>query len=654
MKQLYVSHNMLSIYSECPQKYKFHYVDGLAKLYRQEKPYLSFGESLHKALEEFFKIKNPEERTRARLMEILKNVWAKKGYTSEEEEKQYYQEAERLLGIFYDTEDLKAQPFRIEEFFRVPLGNFFLTGRIDRIDLIPGATDKLEIIDYKTGKFLPTQEEFDKDLQMSIYAIGVLKKYPRYYPEKISVYYFQHGQKLVTRRTPEDLRAAEEDIIQQVERMVSDTTFEPRESPFCKTCDYLLICPLMGVCAVASDSPACPANQPQVSSDKDTASTRGGGEEEKPAPTSTPMTVVELRESQKSLLEEELKKTREHYLKLTQDLLSLHNYSLDITSTLDPKILAGKISSAFRTLSGAERAAVFFWDQGEGKFVIQNHYNFDFADDFQIDEKDVFTFHEGCSKDVIAADTYPPSGDESKNTFCKILPQNTVTGKALLKNYILIPLVVNEKILGLVMLADIAGPRQPTNKHLKSLLVSLADQAGVAIYNASLYQYAIYDGLTRLFRGSHFQERLRSEMSRMSRLHTADNEKLTLIMSDLDGFKNINDTFGHVEGDRILREFSKVVKTRIRSTDIAGRYGGEEFAILLPSTDITGGVNLAEKIRSEVASTIRTSDGKPLTASFGVAEWDPSLKEPSDFVRKADEALYKAKQTGKNRVVKAG
>ena len=640
---------MLSIYSECPQKYKFHYVDGLAKLYRQEKPYLSFGESLHKALEEFFKIKNTEERSRERLMEILRNVWAKKGYTSEEEEKQYYQEAERLLGIFYDTQDIKIQPFRIEEFFRVPLGKFFLTGRIDRVDLIAGLADKLEIIDYKTGKFLPTQEEFDKDLQMSIYAIGVLKKYPRYYPEKISVYYFQHGQKLITRRSPEDLRGAEEDIIERVEKMVSDTTFEPRESPFCKTCDYLLICPLMGVCAVAADSPACPTNQTStIFSDKENIP------QVQPAPSSSPMTVVELRENQKSLLEEELKKTREHYLKLTQDLLSLHNYSLDITSTLDPKILAEKISTAFRTLSGASRAAVFFWDQGEGKFVIQNHYNFDFADDFQIDEKDVFTFHEGCSKDVIAVDTYPPSGDDSKNPFCKVLSQKTDSSKSLLKNYILIPLVVNEKILGLVMLADITGPRQPSNKHLKSLLVSLADQAGVAVYNASLYQYAIYDGLTRLFRGSHFQERLRAEMSRMSRLHTADNEKLTLIMSDLDGFKNINDTFGHVEGDRILREFSKVVKNRIRSTDIAGRYGGEEFAILLPSTDITGGVNLAEKIRSEVASTIRTSDGKPLTASFGVAEWEPSLKEPSDFVREADEALYKAKQTGKNRVIKAG
>jgi diguanylate cyclase (GGDEF)-like protein len=128
-------------------------------------------------------------------------------------------------------------------------------------------------------------------------------------------------------------------------------------------------------------------------------------------------------------------------------------------------------------------------------------------------------------------------------------------------------------------------------------------------------------------------------------------EKLTLVMCDLDNFKKVNDTYGHIEGDRVLREFGKAVRTKTRATDICGRYGGEEFAVLLPSTDVAGAANVAENIRTQAESSIKTSDGKPITASFGVAAWDDSMNNPSDFVHKADEALYKAKQGGKNRVV---
>lgn len=604
MGKMYVSYNMLSIYGDCPQKYKFQYVDGLGKMYRQEKPYLSFGESLHKTLEEFFKDSNPASRTKSRLMEILSRVWMKKGYSGEEEEKQYLRDAERLLGIFFDTQDVLAAPFRVEEFFRVPIKDFFLTGRIDRIDLIGGSKNNLEIIDYKTGKFMPTQEDFDKDLQMSLYALGAIKKYPGYNPLNISVYYFQHGQKLTTSRTPKQIEEIEHDLEARVAAIASDKDYEPRETPFCKSCDYLLICPLMGVCAQgASDG----------------------------------KTKLDEQTDKQSRLEDELKKTKDHYVSITQDLYALHNYSLDISSTLDSKILAQKISAAFRGISSAGRSALFFWDVGESKFVLTDSHNLDFPEDFVVEEGKVFSFSEGCDLGLSAADTF-----SADNPFCALFGSTPT-----IKNYAVTPLVTKDKVFGLMALADITGSRRPTNKHLHTVLTSLADQAAVAIYNSSLYRYAIYDGLTKLFRGSHFQERLKDEMSRARRTR----DKLTLVMCDLDNFKKINDTFGHVEGDRILREFGRAVRLKTRATDICGRYGGEEFAALLPSTDIVGGANVAENIRAHVAASIKTSDGKAVTASFGVASWDDTMNNPSDFVHKTDEALYKAKQGGKNKVV---
>ncbi len=599
----YVSYSMLSIYDECPQKYKFHYKEGLAKLYRQEKPHLSFGESLHKALEDFFKIKNIKDRTKDKLTDILKMVWVGKGYLSQEEEQQHFHAAQHLLEIFYDTQDITVTPFRLEEFFRVPVGDFFLTGRIDRIDIIPATTDKVEIIDYKTGKFMPKQEDIDNDLQMSVYALAATKKFPRLYPEKISVYFFQHGQKLTTKRTPRELRAIEEDLINKVAVISSDSEFSAKESQFCKFCDYLLICPLMGLAASPSGV----------------------------------KTKVEEHLDKKQQLEEELKKTAEYYKAITQDLYAIHNYSLNISSTLDIKVLAQKVSDAFREISAASRSALFLWDEGEGKFIPLECHKMEIADNFYVEEQKVFDSVKKCNLGICACDSYSPD-----NPFSYIIDESLK-----IKNYIVASLMAKDKIFGLMILADISGPLPPTNKHLHILIMSLSDQSAISIYNALLYRYAIYDGLTKLFRGSHFQERLKQEMTRVART----GEKLTLIMADIDNFKKINDTFGHVEGDRILREVGREIKSKIRASDIAGRYGGEEFTVLLTATDRAGGVCVAEAIRKNIETNIRTSDNGQVTASFGVAEYNKEIRNPSDFIKMADDRLYEAKRSGKNRVV---
>jgi diguanylate cyclase len=126
---------------------------------------------------------------------------------------------------------------------------------------------------------------------------------------------------------------------------------------------------------------------------------------------------------------------------------------------------------------------------------------------------------------------------------------------------------------------------------------------------------------------------------------------------DVDDFKNLNDTYGHLVGDRVLRAIANVVKAQMRGVDTAARYGGEEIAVILPRTEMVGGYSLAERIREAIAELRITTDEEPsprvlgVTASLGIAAFPESKAvDGTDLVRRADRALYRAKKTGKNRV----
>lgn len=154
------------------------------------------------------------------------------------------------------------------------------------------------------------------------------------------------------------------------------------------------------------------------------------------------------------------------------------------------------------------------------------------------------------------------------------------------------------------------------------------------------------DGLTGLFNHRHSLERLDGEILKARRY----NHPMSLIMMDIDNFKTINDTQGHPGGDRVLRLMADTIRSHVRETDIAGRYGGEEFLIILPETDISAARKAAEKLRTAIALLQPFSDGKPgVTVSAGIAEWIQG-EVSGDLVRRADDLLYAAKRNGKNRV----
>jgi diguanylate cyclase (GGDEF)-like protein len=184
------------------------------------------------------------------------------------------------------------------------------------------------------------------------------------------------------------------------------------------------------------------------------------------------------------------------------------------------------------------------------------------------------------------------------------------------------------------------------------LLESLALQIAGALQNAHLYELAMVDGLTGLFVRRYFDARIEEEIERSKRYGTA----FSVVMMDVDDFKMLNDTHGHLIGDRVLRGIAHVVKSQMRGVDTAARYGGEEIAVILPRTELVNAYNVGERLRAAIAELRITTDAEPsevlrVTASFGIAAYPESTaSDGEDLVRRADSALYRAKRTGKNRV----
>ncbi|WP_448566999.1 diguanylate cyclase [Thalassotalea ganghwensis] len=169
--------------------------------------------------------------------------------------------------------------------------------------------------------------------------------------------------------------------------------------------------------------------------------------------------------------------------------------------------------------------------------------------------------------------------------------------------------------------------------------------------NLALEQLALsnrIDGLTKVFNRKHWEECLAKEFARARRYQ----HSLALIMFDLDHFKLLNDTFGHQCGDKVLIKVASDISDLLRSCDLFGRYGGEEFAVILPETDLQGAVDVAERIRHEIANmNINYLDESiDVTASVGVAVINSEDSRYEDLISSADIALYQAKASGRNLV----
>jgi len=170
-----------------------------------------------------------------------------------------------------------------------------------------------------------------------------------------------------------------------------------------------------------------------------------------------------------------------------------------------------------------------------------------------------------------------------------------------------------------------------------------------SLYFEEIYRLTILDGLTQVNNKRFLMEFLEREMGRCHRY----GRSLSLLMFDLDHFKQINDTQGHLAGDQVLRDMAQIIKQRIRKEECFARYGGEEFCVVLPESGPDKARTFAEKIRKMVEDHPFAFEGKPIpvTVSMGVADLTSDMTEPLQFIKVADANLYKAKKAGRNRVV---
>jgi diguanylate cyclase (GGDEF)-like protein len=220
------------------------------------------------------------------------------------------------------------------------------------------------------------------------------------------------------------------------------------------------------------------------------------------------------------------------------------------------------------------------------------------------------------------------------------------------------PLGANEAGDQVIGIVSIARGDQAFTPAERELFAYLTNQASVSVENVDLHEtvqrQAVTDELTGLFNHRRFQEVITQEVERARRY----GQEMGLIMLDIDNFKRVNDTYGHLQGDMVLREVARVLRQSSREIDEPARYGGEEMAVALPQTDLEGAYQFAERVRHAVEALdmplLEREGTLKVTASFGVASLATAEHSDKDaLVAAADRALYEAKRTGKNRTVRA-
>ncbi len=219
--------------------------------------------------------------------------------------------------------------------------------------------------------------------------------------------------------------------------------------------------------------------------------------------------------------------------------------------------------------------------------------------------------------------------------------------------FVTVPLKAKDRVLGAILVDNVFN-KKPITKSDVRMLTMFANHGGLAIENSRMYEEIVYlsntDWLTKLWNYGKFQQLLSFEIekAKIRGLSTS------LVMIDVDNFKNYNDTHGHLKGDEALRNIAAILHNKSRKCDIVARYGGEEFVIIMPDTSKDNAKLFAERLRSEVekfyAEDAHISSDKRLTVSGGIATYPEDASKKEELISMADAALYQAKKTGKNRI----
>jgi two-component system, cell cycle response regulator len=306
--------------------------------------------------------------------------------------------------------------------------------------------------------------------------------------------------------------------------------------------------------------------------------------------------------------------------------------------------------TAAREIVEFDFGAITLYDRARGKHIICRvlGHNRPTARSPELEGAE-FGDNAGLCSMVVKNKHFLPAGDDVREREAVVFTRKLrLRG---MESLMVLPLIVQDSAIGTFVLAARAASRFP--KKTREMLGVISNQVAVSIENAKMYkrmeEMATTDGLTGLPNHRTFQSRLSEMLARAER----HGKPLSLVLTDIDKFKNVNDTYGHPVGDAVLKRVAKVLGEQVRKVDLAARYGGEEFAMVLEETDARGAHLFCERLRQEVASQLMTSEKGPfrVSISLGIAAYPTEGNEKQLLVERADQALYAAKEQGRNRTV---
>jgi diguanylate cyclase (GGDEF)-like protein len=328
-----------------------------------------------------------------------------------------------------------------------------------------------------------------------------------------------------------------------------------------------------------------------------------------------------------------------------KELSILFSISQSLTSSIDPEELCNQLSTVILKNMEVDDFAILLLNDELGELEVKAARGFRKTEKvrelrFKIGEG--ISGHVAQNKEAIyIADT---SLDTEYMHYKGVKKENG--------SFLSLPIVTKNKLLGVINFSrkDVDS----FSAQEQRMLTTMAGQVAIALENAKLYEktkeLSLIDDLTHLYNRRHFLKILDMEFKRASRFQ----RPLSLLMIDVDHFKKFNDTFGHLEGDKLLEELSLVFKNNLREIDTVARYGGEEFAVILPNTPLAQSEKVGFKLNKyvrEMCGKSHKNHQRTISVSIGVSAYPTDADSPEDLINHADIALYRAKAKGRDQVI---
>lgn len=347
-------------------------------------------------------------------------------------------------------------------------------------------------------------------------------------------------------------------------------------------------------------------------------------------------------------------RTQDFYDELEhKDLLMLLELSETISVTRNPNAILRLIVRKMSKIIDVERCSIISFSKE--RLVVKASNDLEKGREIKLDINRYPELRASIEtkKDVIINDIKSNPLMASVRAYTKSLDYNSI---------VVIPLLKKESVIGTFLLRTVSTEKGGVSERVYKLCHLVANIAATALENATLYEsmknaqeyleeISIRDDLTKLYNRRYFYRKLRDEFSRVERY----GEDLSLVFLDIDDFKKINDTYGHAQGDKLLVQIGSLLKNVSRKCDLPARVGGDEFAMLLPCTNKSGALDMAQRIYKTIqGQRIEDLDNELISISMGVSNCiDNNVKSAEELVKLSDDAMYQSKSNGKGQVSQA-